>query len=96
VPGAGEIIGIALGGGTAFAFAYLISKAAPRFLELSRERKAIRAGFDKLGEIYGDVVCIPQEAKKRGQQWLAGEGRFKASPSLTDDVRTHRDGASSK
>jgi hypothetical protein len=83
----GEIIGTALGSLTAVAFAYLLSQAIYRFIALAKEQAAIRAGFRKLSEIYGDVCEPPEEMRTSGKMLpsggMAGETR---RPS---DTRTH-------
>jgi hypothetical protein len=86
----GEIIGTALGSLTAVAFAYLLSQAVTRFIALAKEQSAIRAGFRKLSEIYGDVCEPPEEmratARRNSRGW--GDSRDERRP----DTRTHGKG----
>jgi hypothetical protein len=81
------LIGTALGSLTAVVFAYLISQAIYRFIALAREQAAIRAGFRKLSEVYGDV-CDP-ERKAAARETQAGGGRAKTQAAVT---RTHDGG----
>jgi hypothetical protein len=85
----GEIIGTALGSLTAVAFAYLLSQAIYRFIALAKEQAAIRAGFQKLSEIYGDVCEVPSEGRAAARETQAGGGRAKTQAA---DTRTHGEG----